>query len=186
MRYRRDARLPGLALSAALAIAGCDRGSPEPDKPAEAATPLGPSTLGPRVSALAPRGESWNAAQIEWHGWDDGLALAKAQKKPILLVFWAVWCGHCRNYSHVFDDPTVVERAKDFVMIRANVDEESELNRRFTIDGGYVPRTYFLSPDGTLAREIHAARPNFQYFYDERNPASLLAGMAAARKLAMN
>ena len=50
------------------------------------------------------------------------------------------------------------------------------------IDGGYVPRTYFLSPDGAPQAEIHAARDRFLYFYDERDPASLLQGMTNALK----
>ncbi len=108
-------------------------------------------------------------------------ARAKAQKKPVCLVLYTGWCPHCRNYSHVFEDPQVVERAKDFVMIRANADDEPAVASKFVPDGGYVPRTFFLSPDGTLDPEIHAARPKFLYFYDERAPHSLLAGMAQAK-----
>jgi|HubBroStandDraft_6_1064221.scaffolds.fasta_scaffold736614_1 thiol:disulfide interchange protein len=192
MRDPRDARPPGpglgLALLAALAVAGCGRASAEPDpvKAEATADPGGGALLGPRVSALAPQGEGWNAAQIDWQSYDAGLARARAERKPILLVFYTGWCPHCKNYSRVFDDPRVVERARDFVMIRANADEQSDLAQKFTTDGGYVPRTYFLSPDGVLARDIHAPRPKFQYFYDENNPAGLLAGMETARKLAVN
>ncbi len=169
-------------LCAALALAACGRAEPEPVK----ASPEGASTLGPRVSALTPQDEGWNAAQIAWQSYDAGLARARAEHKPVCLVLYTSWCPHCKNYSHVFDDPRVVERAKDFVMIRADADAESALAQKFTTDGGYIPRTYFLGPDGTLAADIHAPRPKFKYFYDEHNPASLLAGMEAARKLAVN
>ncbi len=152
----------------------------------------------PEISAEAPEvrspparpaagGETWNAEKIDWQGYDAGLARAKAENKPVCLVFYTNWCPHCRNYSHVFDDPKVVERSKGFVMVRANADEQSDLATKFTKDGGYVPRTFFLAPDGTLAADIHAPRPKYRYFFDERDASSLLGGMdEALRTLAHN
>ena len=69
-------------------------------------------------------------------------------------------------------------------LLREVADDEGDIARRYQRDGGYVPRTFFLAPDGTLDPDIHAARPKFQYFFDEQNPASILAGMdEAVRKL---
>ena len=180
----RDAVLLSLALS--LPLAACGRSDPDAIQ-ADRSQPA----LGPRVDALTPpaagtpgAGETWNAAQIDWQPYEAGLVRAKAENKPICLVLYTGWCPHCRNYSHVFDDAQVVEKARSFVMVRANADEESALAAKFTRDGGYIPRTFFLAPDGTLDPEIHAPRPKFLYFYDERSPAGLLAGMSEAlRKL---
>jgi thiol:disulfide interchange protein len=143
-----------------------------------------PPELRPQAGAAARGGETWNAAQIDWQPYEAGLARAKAQKKPVCLVFYTNWCPHCRNFSHVFDDPKVALRSKDFVMIHANAEEEAAVANQYAKDGVYVPRTFFLSPDGVLDPELHAPRPKFLYFYDERDPGSLLAGMEAAlRKL---
>jgi len=163
-------------LAATLVTAGCGRREEAPQAdPAATSTPAPPPAL-----ARVPGGEEWNASQIAWQGYEAGLAQAKAQNKPVCLVFYTGWCPHCRNYSHVFEDAAVVARARDFVMIRLNADEHGDIARRYTPDGGYVPRTFFLSPDGTLAADIHAPRPKFLYFFDERNPASILAGMKQA------
>jgi hypothetical protein len=158
-----------------------------------------PEGIRPEITALPPElrpqaaaapaaahgGETWNAAQIDWQPFDAGLARAKAQNKPICLVLFTNWCPHCKNFSHVFDDPKVVERSKEFVMIHANADEESAVASKYARDGGYVPRTFFLAPDGTMDPDLHAPRQKFLYFYDERDPSSLLGGMEAAlRKLA--
>ncbi len=62
-------------------------------------------------------------------------------------------------------------------MIHLNTDHEEEASRTYAIDGSYVPRTYFLAPDGTAQADVHALRPNYRFFYDERDPASLLGGM---------
>jgi hypothetical protein len=169
-------------------LAACGRGQAEakPDPAATAAAEAPPNpTFGPLASIAAAAGETWNAAQIDWQPYEAGLAKAKAEKKPICLVLYTGWCSHCKNYSRVFDDAKVVEQAKRFVMIRLNADDRGDVASKFQPDGGYVPRTFFLSPDGVLAADIHAPRPKFLYFFDERDPASVLGGMEEAlRKLA--
>jgi len=130
-------------------------------------------------SALA---HDWNDAQIQWQSYDDGLAAAKQAKKPICLIFYTDWCPHCRNYSGVFHDPKVVAQAKKLVMIRINGDEKKDLSQQYSPDGQYIPRTFFLSSDGTLAPSIQQPRDRFKYFYDEKDPAGILAGMDDAIK----
>ena len=76
--------------------------------------------------------------------------------------------------------PKVVEKTKRFVMVRIDQDKEKDKTGKYAPDGGYIPRTMFLAPDGTLAADVHAPRDKFQYFYDENDPASVLTGMDAA------
>ena len=125
-------------------------------------------------------GGDWNDGQIGWLPYKEGLEKAKKSKKPVCLIFYTEWCPHCTNYSKVFHDPQVVAKAKDFVMIRLDADKNKELAPKYAVDGSYIPRTYFLSPVGVLDPEVHAPREQFKYFYDERSPDSLLAGMNAA------
>jgi len=132
----------------------------------------------------APRplwaGGDWNDAEIKWQAYDEGLNVAKEAKKPVCLIFYTDWCPHCQNYSKVFHDPKVVEQAKRFVMIRINKDQAADVSRKYVPDGEYIPRTYFLSAAGALEPAIHAPREQFKYFYDESNPAGVLAGMNEA------
>lgn len=127
-------------------------------------------------------GGDWNDSGIAWQPYEKGVAEAKAEKKPICMVFYTEWCPHCTNYSKVFHDPKVVEKSKSFVMIRLDKDQNKELSKQFAPDGEYIPRTYFLSADGKLDPSIHAPRDKYQYFYDESSPASILAGMESALK----
>jgi len=127
-------------------------------------------------------GGDWNDSGIAWQPYDKGLAEAKKEKKPICLVFYTDWCPHCTNYSKVFHDPKVVEQSKNFVMIRLDKDQNKELSSKYAPDGQYIPRTYFLSPSGELDPSIHAPRDKYKYFYDERQAASILAGMESALK----
>lgn len=134
------------------------------------------------TAELAIAGGDWNDAQVKWQPYTEGLAAAKKDKKPVLLVFFTEWCPHCTNYSKHFHDPTVVEQSKRFVMIRLDKDKNAEISKQYAPDGEYIPRTYFLSSDGKLDAEIHAPRPDYKYFYDENNPKPLLDSMAEAAK----
>lgn len=128
--------------------------------------------------------EDWNDANIRWMPYQEGLATAKKNHRPICLIFFTTWCPHCANYSKVFSDPEVVKRSKSFVMIRLDKDRNQEVSKQYKPDGEYIPRTFFLSSAGVLDESLTEDRPQFKYFYSENDPASLLAGMdRALRKL---
>jgi protein-disulfide reductase (glutathione) len=130
----------------------------------------------------ARAGGDWNDAKVQWQPYEQGLAAAKKDKKPVMLVFYTEWCPHCRNFSKMFHDEKVVEKSKSFTMIRLDKDKNAEISKKYAPDGEYIPRTYFLSSDGTLDPTISAFRTDYKYFYDEANPSSILGGMDAALK----
>ena len=122
-------------------------------------------------------GGDWNDAGIAWKGYEAGLAEAKSSSKPVMLVFYTDWCPHCTNYSKLFHDPKLVEESKKFVMIRIDKDKDPATSAKYAPDGEYIPRTYFLKPDGTLMEKITEKRDKFRYFYDERSPAAVMRSM---------
>jgi protein-disulfide reductase (glutathione) len=153
----------------------------QPTPPAAPTPSAGaPGSLGDTPKLPEPASEGWNAAQIDWQPFDVAVKHGQAERKPICLVVYTTWCPHCRRYSHVFDDPRVVERARKFSMVRVDADQDGVTASRFAPDGAYIPRTLFLAPDGTLDASIRRAQPKYQYFYDEHDPASLVAAMDSA------
>src|SRR5262245_63273123 len=133
------------------------------------------------LADTARAGGDWNDAKIAWQPYEQGLSAAKKEKKPVCLVFFTEWCPHCSNYSAVFHDDKVVAESKKFVMIRLDKDKNAEISKKYAPDGEYIPRTYFLSSAGTLDADIHAPRDQYKYFYDEKDPTSVLGGMTTAQ-----
>ncbi len=125
-------------------------------------------------------GGDWNDSGVKWQPYEQGLAMAKKENKPVCLIVYTEWCPHCTNYSNIFHSASVVEQAKKFVMIRIDQTKSPDVSKKYAPDGQYIPRTYFLSPAGTLDSSIHEARTNYLYFYNENEPAALLAGMNQA------
>ena len=125
-------------------------------------------------------GGDWNDEGIEWRSYDEGLAEAEKEGKPICLVVYTEWCPHCQNYSQVFHDGEIEQAAKQFVMIRLDQDQDEAVTARYAPDGAYIPRTLFLDSNGVLDAEIKINRKQYVHFYDEHDPAHLRKAMKGA------
>lgn len=54
------------------------------------------------------------------------------ETKPVLIDFWAAWCGPCRMFSPIIDE-IEQEKGKEIKVCKVNIDEQSELAQRFGV-----------------------------------------------------
>jgi len=75
--------------------------------------------------------------------------------KPVLVDFWAEWCGPCRQIGPIVDE-IAQERRDTLRVVKLNVDESPGLAQKFGVRG--IPTLLLFKDGAVVAQKIGALR----------------------------
>jgi thioredoxin-related protein len=94
--------------------------------------------------------EAFAAGSINWHSYQDGVALGKQRNKKVFVNFFADWCTYCKQMdSETFADSAVgAFLNKNFIPVRVDADREAQLASEYHVQG--LPVSTFIGENGVL------------------------------------
>jgi thioredoxin 1 len=78
-----------------------------------------------------------------------------ASEKPIMVDFWATWCGPCRAVSPILDK-IAEENADKISIVKLDVDENPETAMKYGITS--IPAMYVFQ-NGEVVKRVIGAKP---------------------------
>jgi cytochrome c biogenesis protein CcmG/thiol:disulfide interchange protein DsbE len=163
-------RLVGLPLIAVIVIAGAIVLLRTPaEESGAAAVDLGPAEAGEETGA-APR-EGAPAPDFTLHATDGTTyRLSELRGRPVVLNFWATWCGPCKQEMPAFEAEYRAHAGAGLLVLAINVrespqqvepfvqrleltfpvllDRSGSVSRRYRVRA--LPTTVFITPEGTI------------------------------------
>lgn len=100
------------------------------------------------VASCAVAEETPKSEGITWYKYDEGLKLALAAKKPVIVDFYTNWCGWCKKMDkETFADKKIVDYMnKSFIAIKVNAESKETINLpEGPTDGVKLARSYGVS-----------------------------------------
>ena len=132
---------------------------------------------GLQAKSPSPSSQQQENLQAKWLDFNDGLAKARSEDKPIFVEFYTDWCPYCRK----FQKETVKDRnvarmlAETFVYVRFNAEDTKN---RVKFDGKSYSHVELTQAFGITSY------PSLVFLDSESQPITMLAGFVPPKQFA--
>lgn len=103
---------------------------------------------------------------IRWEkSYAQAVARSRKTRKPLLIEFYADWCGPCKKMAQTtLKNREVLKVASRYVAVKVDLDKARNLAKRFKVTS--IPHAIIMWPNGKVVREAvgYQEAPDFRLF----------------------
>ncbi|MGC9517496.1 MAG: thioredoxin family protein [Methanomicrobiales archaeon] len=116
------------------------------------------------ISSQDNNGNNSGTSDLNWNNdFNTALQKAKETNKPIIIDFYANWCGACQQLDEdTFSDPQVIEKLNEnYVLLKADIDSNPDLASQYQIYS--VPTILIMDSNGQVIKRQEGYLPPDQF-----------------------
>eukprot|EP01121_Diplochlamys_sp_Union-15-3_P015820 TRINITY_DN5289_c0_g1_i1.p1 TRINITY_DN5289_c0_g1~~TRINITY_DN5289_c0_g1_i1.p1 ORF type:complete len:171 (-),score=25.04 TRINITY_DN5289_c0_g1_i1:73-585(-) len=119
---------------------------------------------------------------VNWLTYQEATEKAKENGKHTMVLFTKPWCGACKTLKKALVQSKKFEEAcQQFNVVNVEEDSENPKDNKFSPDGAYIPRVFFVSSDGVVETDIYNQRGSDKHKYYYSNDVDLVQRMKGAK-----
>ena len=93
-----------------------------------------------------------SSAKMQWRtSLPAALQEAKRTGKPIMIDFYATWCGPCKMLDqHVYTNAAVIKESRNWIVVKIDAEKQAALAQQYNVTG--YPTLMYLKPNGSVLK----------------------------------
>jgi len=133
---------------------------------------------GLQAKSASPSSQQQEQLQVKWLGFNDALAKAKSEDKPIFVEFYTDWCPYCKKFQRetIRNQKVAAMLAENFAYVRINAEDSKN---RVKFDGKSYSNVELTQAFGITSY------PSLVFLDSKSHPITMLSGFVPPDQFAI-